>query len=185
MKISLKGISYYFTMTNGTSPLFFAKTKNRYPKKPIPISKRNKPQMRDLSPDYFLISNQNYTFLQLKEHSLGSSEKFKVSVKKTQRASVYDFQLDAVSNSNQENQSIELCTRKPRLGKNGIYELDFHNYFTLPSVKNCIFCHKGSDQDCLAYRKAGTNIIEIDGYEKLPQEYIFAIGLTLFLADMS
>lgn len=75
MHIKITGISYYFTMASNSQTIFYAKSKNRYPEKPVPISKNRQPHMSDTGSDYFLIPNQSYNFFQLKESTLNGPEK--------------------------------------------------------------------------------------------------------------
>lgn len=174
------------TPTQVEEVIYSAKCKGRFPKSPIPINKGKEIHLSKAS-DFVLIPSNNATVFTLKKALYDIPALMDISVKYNMQNLLRPRTITVHINTESGIPKQDLVTRTPKMLRNGMFALDFHNRFTIPSEKNAIFYDQKngpSSADICSVRKIGLDTLEIIASENLPSNIVFGIGLVLFTADL-
>ena len=89
--------------------------------------------------------------------------------------------------SSLEYDAAVLYSKRPKKNKKGLWCLDFHNRYTMPSVKNAIFVKDKdleSGEELMMIRKTAEDSLAIDIMSPVPPVIAFAVGLSTFLNNL-
>lgn len=170
----------------GDEVIISAKCKGRHPKSAIAI--KNGPEVHMSQPcDLYMIPENSSTEFKLRKSAIDGpilmSAQVTHNMQNLLRPRLITINIEEESGIPKQ----VLVTRTPKMLRNGMFALDFHNHFTLPSEKNAIFFDQSKGQnspDLCSVRKTGTDTLEIIASEKLPDLIVFSIGLIMYTANL-
>jgi hypothetical protein len=185
-KRSIQGKRYFFEMAFQQQYSLFAKARNSHPKGQVPICRTADVHLVG-SCDYFLRpSNKSRTFELLKASD--GERFFMLEILKDevlQKAKIPCRRKLSFS----QNLGLEheiLVSQRPRMSRKGYWFLDFHDRFTLPSMKNAIYvaeAERRNGRELITVRAIEKDRVEVNLAIDLPDFVVFGIGLASFLAN--
>ena len=183
VKSSAKGKRYIYTMSKGDNPLWFAKAKARHPKGMIPVSNKGEVHMGRTAEYRLKCSRGCKSCCLMKADIPNPLCTYETLSDPESKMPHFKVTID----SSLEYDAAVLYSKRPKKNKKGLWCLDFHNRYTMPSVKNAIFVKDKdleSGEELMMIRKTAEDSLAIDIMSPVPPVIAFAVGLSTFLNNL-
>lgn len=185
IKQTVKGKRYFFRMMEGERDIFHSKATARYPKGRIPVTSERDVHMTSNCEHWIDCSVDHSTFTLLT--STGQTlVKYEVMKEPIKYLRPHYFRVEIGPSLGYHIPVI--ASKRPVMNEKGQWTLDFHNKFTIASVKNAIFveaserCRDGID--LMMVRKSSDDTISVDIFSPVPELAIFAVAMATFLCKL-
>lgn len=161
---------------------FYTKVKVRNPEQRIPLFEGPTVNFKK-KPSYSLITDKEFKTFSLKESDKSDDDLLNLKVCFDPLLAL-PRHLDIQIFTSPE---ISLTTKNPKVSMRGHWVLDFNGKFTIPSERNMIFVSaKEKDGDDLIFvRQISNDELEIDLCTDMDEIFVFAIGISIFIARLS